>query len=167
MHCPFHNMVVNKIGFHGASYQSASSNSHRNWTRKAQYLPTTVRTVSEKLLGDEDYNSDKTFWIQVLIQFLLSVSEYRSSNDQFCAVLLITGLHFQFLLTISFSHRMPVAAQRGCQKKLKTRAIIQNKYAVPKLCQLSYYQYGFRDPTTRVWGFIRDSGFVPNLRQVK
>ena len=67
------------------------------------------------------------------------------SRSGLCAVLLITGLHLQLLLTLPTS---------GVSKWFsRTCAMIQIKYSLPKLCHLPRYWYGSLDPTTRVLGF--------------
>ena len=72
-----------------------------------------------------------------------SVIECRSigscSRSGLCAGLMITGFHFQLLLTL-----LPQFS--------RTCAIIQIKYVLPKVCHLPQYEYGSRDPTTRVRG---------------
>ena len=89
-----------------------------------------------------------------------SVIECRSigscSSSGLCAGLMITGLHFQLLLTLPPSD---TEYQQGVWKQFsRTCAMIQIKYVLPKLCHLPQYSYGSRDPTTRVLGYASYPG---------
>ena len=83
-----------------------------------------------------------------------SVIECRGSGSRnssgLCTGLPVTSLRFQLPLTTSIWHKMPV---RGIKTVLKTYAIIQIKYVLPKLHHLPEYSYGSRDPTTQLLGF--------------
>ena len=81
----------------------------------------------------------------------MGVIECRSigscSSSGLCAGLLITGFHFQLLLTLPLTQNV----SKGVSEKLPgTCAIIQIKYVLPKLCHLPQYLHGSRDPTTQV-----------------
>ena len=89
-----------------------------------------------------------------------SVIECRSigsfSISGLCAGLMITGHHFQLLITLPPSD---TECQWGVWKQFsRTCAIIQIKYVLPKLCHLPQYSYGSRDPTTRVLGYASYPG---------
>ena len=59
------------------------------------------------------------------------------------------------LLTTA-THHLPLTqnARKMVSKRfLRTFAIIQIKYGLPKLCHLPHYSDGSRDPTTRLLGF--------------
>ena len=88
----------------------------------------------------------------------VSVIECRSigscSSSGLCAGLLVTGFHFQLLLTLSPS-------DTDCQYggiRIRTCAIIQIKYVLSKLCRLTQYSYGSLVPTTRVLGYASYPG---------
>ena len=84
MQCPLHNQKLNKPGFHGASCQLAPPNI---WIHKVQYLPASL------VYGE---------WIIPCMS--ASANECRSigscNSSGLCAELLITGFHFQLLLTL-------------------------------------------------------------------
>ena len=88
------------------------------------------------------------------IQFLFAICLLVSLKAEVFAVVVVLGCvqdSWSQVTTFScYSHCVPLTekASKGVSKYfLRTRATVQIKYVLPKLCYLSHYSYGSRDPT--------------------
>ena len=126
-----------------------------NLNSQSTILTNSSVMVASIVYGEWRWQPYQNLLNSVLIPYMSgSVIECRSigscSSSGLCAGLMITGLHFQLLLSLPPSE---TECQWGVWKQFsRTCAIIQIKYVLPKLCHLPQYSYWSRDPTTRVLG---------------
>ena len=111
--------------------------------------------VASVVYGELRWQPHQNLLNSVFIPYMsASVIECRSIGDcrstGLCAGPMITGHHFQLLLSASLWHRMPV---RGINTILKTLCYNTDWVYLPKLSHLPQYSYGSRDPITRVLCF--------------
>ena len=104
MQCPLHNQKVNKPSFHGASCQLAPFNSQTIWTSKCSTYQQHCSGSECSLWGIKMTTFPKLVEFSFIPYMSASVIESRSigscSRSGLCAGLMITGFHFQLLLTL-------------------------------------------------------------------
>ena len=104
MQCPLHNQKVNKPSFHGASYQLAPFNSQTIWNHKYSTYQQHCSGSKCSLWGMKMTTLPKLVEFSFILYMSASVIECRSigncNSSGLCAGLMITGFHFQLLLTL-------------------------------------------------------------------